>query len=162
YQAGDSHRWMHASAAKLLHDVTVAMRNTGVFRLTLNSDSAATGLRIGEGDHAAGSQVDMSWVTTAGTPGSGNFFRPLKTVTPFGASINVPVATGAFGEPLIKTSDGKQREWTDADRAGALKTEAQAIAAGRTWRTIENYDRGKTRLLILKILAAPDKVGQVI
>jgi PKD domain len=158
YQAGDSHRWFHASAAKLLHDLTDSVKPDGISALTLNSDSGATGLRLPEGGHAAGSEVDMSWVTTAGTAGAGNFFRPLKD----GLGREVPVATGTEGEPLIKTADGVQREWTDDDRAGALKTEEKAIAAGRTWRTIENYSRGATHGLILRILSMPETIEQVI
>lgn len=156
YQTPSSgNRWMHASALRFLGEIS---HIPGVRALNLNSNSAATGTRPNLGGHAAGSEVDMTWVTTEGGPGHGNFFRPLRNAN--GSS--VAVALGQFGEPLIKTPDGKQREWTEADRT-SVRNEAEAIAAGRTWTVQPNYDRKRTALLLDRILTLTSpRISQVI
>lgn len=132
-------RYMNATIPGKLADV--------ITKSIITAASEPLGGIHGHQTHAAGSEVDIRWITPDGTPfigedgGGAVFYQPLKK------------ANGTFTSvPGDDTPDSKQ-EWTDQDRAQGINTEAKAIDAGRTWRTRDDYSRAKTEALIDQLLA---------
>jgi sulfatase modifying factor 1 len=175
YQSNNN-PWMHASAIRALADLDLAIDGlkgslaTSVRQLTSNSP-ATGGDRPGVGGttHHAGGEIDVPWVTTSGTAGSGNFYRGLSKAS--GVAQSVPLGTKG-GNPLAG------QEWTRAQRtakSNALKpmvkknnptwtqakvdaeaarlAEANAYASGKRWIVVDTYDRARTKAFIQKIFA---------
>jgi hypothetical protein len=146
-------KWIHATIPDKLTAI-------GTKSIITSASKPIGGPSPPHNSHRAGSEMDMRWITPAGKPASdqqaGFFYEPLHAPLayyPYLGLLGGGELTPTLSEKEVPSAS---EEWTDDDRnrgKNPLLTEADAVAAGRTWKTRAEYSRAMTQTLIDEINA---------